>query len=515
MSIDARLQTYGKVFENWTIREKIGQGSGGKSAVFLLKRKNLTYEETCVMKVVNIIEQRGSYNETASSLRRDYGEVKRQLCNAAENEVSLMYELRGSGNIVNYLDYHFEEWEDRISFGVDLLIRMDYLSSLGNLIRTRTLSENEILRIGRDISNALMNCHARNIIHRDIKPDNIFYDQYGAYLLGDFGISRMLENSKRAETRTGTEPYAAPEQFAGGYDERVDIYSLGLTLYQLANENRLPFADSEFVKPGDIQRRLTGEDLPKPQKAGEALSRIIKKACAFRREDRYRTAAELKAALEALETREEEREERAVQRGSYDTIPALQSEGFKKNPGDKLAETIPALDKGETDKAAGRMPEPEEEHRKEVTAEPPGTEVRPEPKTREMPGTEPEADCVALVREYQEKGDFEKAVLWLKKGVALGNREAMYELALSYKDGKGVPKEDEVALNLLLNYLGKETDEWKSALAKFRIGQIYENGYGGKKGRKEAERWFRESAGQGNPYAMKKFRNGKLVKEKP
>lgn len=476
MSIDARLQTYGKVFENWTIREKIGQGSGGKSAVFLLKRKNLTYEETCVMKVVNIIEQRGSYNETASSLRRDYGEVKRQLCNAAENEVSLMYELRGSGNIVNYLDYHFEEWEDRISFGVDLLIRMDYLSSLGNLIRTRTLSENEILRIGRDISNALMNCHARNIIHRDIKPDNIFYDQYGAYLLGDFGISRMLENSKRAETRTGTEPYAAPEQFAGGYDERVDIYSLGLTLYQLANENRLPFADSEFVKPGDIQRRLTGEDLPKPQKAGEALSRIIKKACAFRREDRYRTAAELKAALEALETREEEREERAVQRGSYDTIPALQSEGFKKNP---------------------------------------EAEVRPEPKTREMPGTEPEADCVALAREYQEKGDFEKAVLWLKKGVALGNREAMYELALSYKDGKGVPKEDEVALNLLLNYLGKETDEWKSALAKFRIGQIYENGYGGKKGRKEAERWFQESAGQGNPYAMKKFRNGKLVKEKP
>ncbi len=476
MSIDARLQTYGKVFENWTIREKIGQGSGGKSAVFLLKRKNLTYEETCVMKVVNIIEQRGSYNETASSLRRDYGEVKRQLCNAAENEVSLMYELRGSGNIVNYLDYHFEEWEDRISFGVDLLIRMDYLSSLGNLIRTRTLSENEILRIGRDISNALMNCHARNIIHRDIKPDNIFYDQYGAYLLGDFGISRMLENSKRAETRTGTEPYAAPEQFAGGYDERVDIYSLGLTLYQLANENRLPFADSEFVKPGDIQRRLTGEDLPKPQKAGEALSRIIKKACAFRREDRYRTAAELKASLEALETREEEREERAVQRGSYDTIPALQSGGFKKNP---------------------------------------GAEVRPEPKTREMPGTEPEADCVALAREYQEKGDFEKAVLWLKKGVALGNREAMYELALSYKDGKGVPKEDEVALNLLLNYLGKETDEWKSALAKFRIGQIYENGYGGKKGRKEAERWFQESAGQGNPYAMKKFRNGKLVKEKP
>ena len=224
MSIDARLQTYGKVFENWTIREKIGQGSGGKSAVFLLKRKNLTYEETCVMKVVNIIEQRGSYNETASSLRRDYGEVKRQLCNAAENEVSLMYELRGSGNIVNYLDYHFEEWEDRISFGVDLLIRMDYLSSLGNLIRTRTLSENEILRIGRDISNALMNCHARNIIHRDIKPDNIFYDQYGAYLLGDFGISRMLENSKRAETRTGTEPYAAPEQFAGGFMGHVQTF---------------------------------------------------------------------------------------------------------------------------------------------------------------------------------------------------------------------------------------------------------------------------------------------------
>ena len=121
------------------------------------------------------------------------------------------------------MDYHFEEWQDESGYGTDLLIRMDYLDNLGEKIRSTVLEEDEIIRIGKDICKALVACHSSDILHRDIKPENIFYNQYQIYLLGDFGISKMIDNAQSAETRTGTSSYAAPEQFVGDYDYRVDI----------------------------------------------------------------------------------------------------------------------------------------------------------------------------------------------------------------------------------------------------------------------------------------------------
>lgn len=493
MSIDSRLQSYGKVFGDWTIREQIGHGSSGKSAVFLLVRKNLTYEEKCVMKVINILEQRGNYEELSESFRKSYEEICRLQCEHAENEVRLMYGLRGSGNIVDYLDYHFEKWDDGIGFGVDLLIRMELLNSLGDQIRKRAFQEEEIVRIGADLCRALTNCHSRGIIHRDIKPDNIFYTEYGMYMLGDFGISKMMEGLQHAETQTGTQVYAAPEQFRGEYDIRVDIYSLGLTLYQLANANRLPFADSEFLRPQDIQRRLVGEALPKPEYAGERLAGVILKACAWKKEDRYQTASEFQEALLGVmgDGGNLYCTNISTQEDLYATRPALNTE--------LPQETVPSP-----------LPDPVQSPKEEAGnhIEKSCLEVMEE--TSNVPF--PAVDEVEVGRDYAGNGDYENAISWFKKGVSAGSTEAMYELAMCYMDGKGVPKEEAVALNLFLNYTEKCTDRWTKALAKFRIGQIYENGYGGKEGRKEAEKWFRESASEGNPYAAKKFRKGKYIK---
>lgn len=299
MSIDSRAAEYGKKFGDWILHEMIGKGSNGRTAVFRMTRNNRTYEDTGALKVVNIVEQRGRKDELSESYLKDYEKYCEELCEKAENELNLMNMLGVSGNIVNYHDHRFEEWEDDYSFGIDLLIRMDLLESLDKLKKKKTLCEQKIIQIGIDISNALICCHSNGILHRDIKPDNIFYNEYN-YLLGDFGISKMMANYSTAETRTGTEAYAAPEQFLGHYDHRVDIYSLGLTMYELANGNKLPFAKTPFAGPEEIQLRLNGTALPKPEGVGDALAEVILKACSHNPEERYHTAAEMNAALEKL-----------------------------------------------------------------------------------------------------------------------------------------------------------------------------------------------------------------------
>ena len=297
MSINLRAQQYGKVFGDWVIRDLIGQGSGGKTAVFRLTRNKLTYEETSVMKVVSIIDETGNYSDMSEEYKEAYLQRKEELCSKAEDEVRLMYSLRGNGNIVNYLDWTCSDWEDGTAFGTDLLIRMEFLDNLGARMKKGYVSPKEIIHIGMDICNALKLCHKENIIHRDIKPDNIFIGRVGNYLLGDFGISKMVEENQNAATMTGTKAYAAPEQFTSSYDYRIDIYSLGLTLYELANGNKLPFAKSSYATFEEIQMRLNGRPIPLPANVDEELGQIIVKACEFDAEKRYQNVEAMYVAL--------------------------------------------------------------------------------------------------------------------------------------------------------------------------------------------------------------------------
>ena len=221
----------------------------------------------------------------------------------ALEEVKLLYALKGHTNIVSYEDRVTQPWNSADAFGVDLLIRMELLQDLRKKINSGVIfPESEIIKIGKDICNALMLCHRKNILHRDIKPENIFFNKNGDYKLGDFGVSRILDGCRttKASTGIGTPEYAAPEQGSGSYDKRVDIYSLGLVLYELSNGNRLPFATSSYVKEVDIQRRLAAKELPKPAYASAELAKVIQKACALRPGDRYQTAKEMAAALDSI-----------------------------------------------------------------------------------------------------------------------------------------------------------------------------------------------------------------------
>ena len=336
MSIDNRAKQYGEIFGSWRIGERIHSGFGGKTEVFLLKRSHVDWEEESVLKVITIFERSGTENTLSKEYKNAYLEEKKELCKKAEEEVRYMAKLSESPYIVRYLDFQFFDWEEERSFGCDLLIRMERLDTLRTLIsQGNSYTEQDVIQIGKEICQALVQCYKESIVHRDIKPENIFRNSYGTYKLGDFGIARMIEESQKASTMTGTPEYAAPEQvnhnISQTYDYRVDIYSLGLTLYELLNENRLPFASSVSVKKEEVILRIKGKQLEMPSKASEELGQVILKACAYDPRDRYQSAQEFLNALVIVEKQEKS--------GKIQKKPQLKQ---KENSGKDLYPTLPA-----------------------------------------------------------------------------------------------------------------------------------------------------------------------------
>ena len=115
----------------------------------------------------------------------------------------------------------------------DVYILMEYLTPLDDYIATHTLTVRDVVTLCKDVLTGLKACHENGIIHRDIKDDNIFVSENGGYKIGDFGVSKVLKDSTKAESLKGTPNYLAPEVYLGkaGYTISVDLYSLGMDSY--------------------------------------------------------------------------------------------------------------------------------------------------------------------------------------------------------------------------------------------------------------------------------------------
>ena len=293
------------VWPEWKIIEKIGEGSFGK--VYKAQRTDQGKTFYSAIKVITIPSSQGELSSVRSE-NPDEQSVKEYFHSLVEDciqEVNTMEYFRGNSHVVSVEDYKVVEYLDDI--GWDIYIRMEYLTGFLDYCAGKELSEKEVLQLGIDLCKALEYCQKQNIIHRDIKPENIFVSRFGEFKLGDFGIARELDRNASGLSKKGTFSYMAPEMYKGeNYDHRVDIYSLGIVLYKLRNHNRLPFISlgKQLItyrdKESALTRRMSGEELPVPAEAGDGLSQVICKACAYRREDRYQTAEEFRDALEGL-----------------------------------------------------------------------------------------------------------------------------------------------------------------------------------------------------------------------
>ena len=295
-----------QVWPEWTIEKQLGKGSYG--IVYKAVRRDHNLVSYAAIKVISI-PQDPSEIDSLRSEGLDLNGTRtylQEIVNSFVGEIQLMESLKGVQNIVNVEDYKVVEKTGEI--GWDIFIRMELLTPFNAYVSDKKLSEADVIMLGIDICTALEICSKRNIIHRDVKPENIFVNDFGYFKLGDFGIARKLENITGLLSQKGTFNYMAPEVASSScYDARVDIYSLGIVLYKLLNDNRLPFLDSEkqLLNPNDrriaVERRIRGESLPAPRKASPEMQALILRACAYDPNQRFTTASEMKKALEDVE----------------------------------------------------------------------------------------------------------------------------------------------------------------------------------------------------------------------
>lgn len=155
--------------------------------------------------------------------------------------------------------------------------------------------------IARTLARALAAAHALNIVHRDIKPDNVMIRDDGCLKLMDFGIAQLVDQQKLTMTGQllGSPAFMAPELISGRpVDHRIDVFSLGIMLYQLAT-GTLPFTGRN---PHEVLNKIADCEFPRPSSVSplvdEELEAIIAAALAREPAQRYATADELANALD-------------------------------------------------------------------------------------------------------------------------------------------------------------------------------------------------------------------------
>lgn len=181
-----------------------------------------------------------------------------------------------------------------------ICIVMDYVEgeTLKSLLRRRgVFSEQQVCLWAKQLASVLWYLHGQNppVIYRDMKPENVMITQEGFVKLIDFGVSRQFAEDKGSDTEClGTVGYAAPEQYGSGQsDERTDIYSLGIVLYELLTGRNLKEPPYEVLPV----RKLRPE-------VSEAMETIIGKCTKRDPQARYQSCRELLNDLEHSEEKE-------------------------------------------------------------------------------------------------------------------------------------------------------------------------------------------------------------------
>jgi serine/threonine-protein kinase len=249
-------------------------GSGGFGAVYLA-------EDTWIDKKVAL--------KVPHRQNLDFGELLREP------------RLLASLNHPNLVTVLTAEKQDGVFF-----IVMEYVpgETLEHIItRDGALDLGRVLDYTCQICNAIDHAHRQGVIHRDLRPGNVLVNEQGMAKVADFGTSRFLEIAAHGTTVIGSPPYMAPEQFQGKAVFASDIYSLGVTMYQMLT-GTLPY---DTPGPGDIDRLMRGELTTPPRSRNsripKGISDIVMKAMAPDIASRYSRAAELLEAVLAARAR--------------------------------------------------------------------------------------------------------------------------------------------------------------------------------------------------------------------
>ena len=305
-----------RIWPDWMITERIGSGSYGD--VYKAERSEMGNKFYSAIKIIPVPKNTAEIDNAAENgfSPEQYFQSVVEDC---MESIKLQVTMKGTQNIVSIED--FKVVSHAPEFGWSILIRMELLTSLNSYLKRKgQLSEKEVVKLGSDICSALERCASINVMHRDIKQENLFITDSGDFKLGDFGIACKLEKTTAGLSTKGTFYYMAPEVSRGDdYGFNADVYSLGIVMYKLLNNNNFPLENGNVTpqqRENAFKMRANGAALPKPVNASDALASVILTACAYDPNRRFMSASALKVALQKV----------------YDTPVSapVQSTGFKR-----------------------------------------------------------------------------------------------------------------------------------------------------------------------------------------
>lgn len=238
--------------------------------------------------------------------------------------------LDENGNLTEITDVEGERWdEDGIHLQFILMEQLEDIISKNRfgkieLLRKRLEREEEVVEFALQVGQALYQAHVRDVLHRDVKLENVFWDEVaGCYKLGDFGIAKYVAGGN-AETVVYTDGYGAPEierRLYDCYNATADIYSFGITLYLLLNDFKFPGSEGYYVNAVQYSPEFV---FPAPVHASEGMTRIVRKMCQYYQEYRYQSMAEVLMDLNEFKDRG-----KAVDQSEDAELPDFETETYK------------------------------------------------------------------------------------------------------------------------------------------------------------------------------------------
>lgn len=222
-----------------------------------------------------------------------------KVVNGYKIELETLKELAKNHTIACFTNWSIIPKDDAVGFDIHLLASDK--QTLSDYLASTAMTQAKAANLGMDLCRSLMDLRSAGYVHSNIKPSNVYLNSKGHFVLGDLGIISLDELKYAAIPERRLGKYTAPELFdVMQYpNTTVDIYSIGLMLYNIYNGGHNPFEDEHTSAKGASEKRISGCRLPAPLFADYEMAEIILKACAFAPADRYQTPEELFGDLDA------------------------------------------------------------------------------------------------------------------------------------------------------------------------------------------------------------------------
>lgn len=207
-------------------------------------------------------------------------------------EADFIESVKELDGVSNYLDVYVQDNQNKET--CDLYIFTEELTSLEELMKTKTFAEDEVVDFGIQMSSLLETLEAKNIFHGNISPKNIFVTADGRYKIGGF---------TDFEGKIEDKSYIAPEVFRQeNVDYTTDIYSVGIIMYAMCNGGKIPFENDSCDRDSACKERFSGKAVTAPSEGDEKLKSVIVIACQPDNANRWKNASNIKNALTSIKT---------------------------------------------------------------------------------------------------------------------------------------------------------------------------------------------------------------------